>query len=114
MKSKKEKTKLDFEVGARCQIARLSAGYTQQQLAELIDVSVQYLSDMERGKTGMSTTTVVRLCKALNVSADFILLGKRSPDEINDAEWIQQQIEYLDEKERLLIKTIISFLLSSK
>lgn len=117
---KGKSTSLNFEIGGRCQYARRSAGYTQQQLAELLDVSVQYLSDMERGKTGMSTATIVKLCKTLGVSADFILLGEDTNihSEMENALRAQKQMRYLSAKERKLIETIVAvlckFFLASK
>ena len=68
--------KLNMQIGERCRQAREASGYTQERLAEQIDVSAQFLSDAERGVTGMSIATIIKLCHVLAVSADYILLGK--------------------------------------
>lgn len=75
-----QKKPLNVEIGKRCQDARESSGFTQQELAEMLNLSVQFISDMERGVSGMSIETVINLCKVLCVSSDYILMGKKSDD----------------------------------
>ena len=49
---------------------------TQEQLAERIDVSPQYISDLERVVVGTSLTTLKKVCTTLGVSSDRILFGR--------------------------------------
>ena len=78
MRMKKE---INVEIGMRAKNAREQAKLTQEQLAEKIEVSVQYISDMERGLVGLSLATLKRLCVALCVSSDQLLFADptRSP-----------------------------------
>lgn len=69
---------LNVQIGYRIKIARESACLTQEAFAGSIDVSVQYISDLERGKVGASTQTIIKICNALNVTSDYILMGKKS------------------------------------
>ena len=62
-------------MGLRIQQARKAANFTQMQFAEKIGVSTQYISDLERGVVGCSTTTLVKICDTLAVSADYSLLN---------------------------------------
>lgn len=55
MQKKKE---INIEVGHRIQMVRENCGYTQEQFAELLDVGVQHVSNIERGATGVSLTTL--------------------------------------------------------
>ena len=71
-----EPKKQNLNIGLRIKQARKSAGLTQEQLAEKIDVSTQYISDLERGVVGTSIPTLIKICDSLAVSADFILRGK--------------------------------------
>lgn len=48
---------INLQIGKRCRHAREAGGYTQERLAEQIGVSTQFLSDAERGITGMSIST---------------------------------------------------------
>ena len=59
MKAKKE---LNIQIGSRVKTARETMRYTQENLAERIDVSVQYISDLERGVVGASLPTIIKLC----------------------------------------------------
>ena len=73
MRAKKE---INIEIGGQVKIVREEAKLTQEQLAERIDVSPQYISDLERGVVGISLATLRRLCVTLGISADRVLFGK--------------------------------------
>lgn len=77
MRKKKE---INIQVGEQIRIAREQARMTQEQFAEHIDVSPQYISDLERGVVGMSIHTLKRACVALGVPSDQILFGSTSRD----------------------------------
>lgn len=72
---------LKRSIGKRVHDFRLQNNYTQAQFAELIDISVNFLSEIENGKKGMSQDTICKLCTHFHLSADFILLGKSSPED---------------------------------
>ena len=76
----REKKQINIEVGEQIRAAREQARLTQEQLAEAIDVSVQFVSDLERGVVGVSLSTLRRLCTVLGVSSDRILFGSLSTD----------------------------------
>ena len=75
MRVKKE---LNIQIGERIKAAREAAGKTQEQLAEAIDVSPQYISDLERGVVGISIPTLKRLCIYLAISSDQILFDRQT------------------------------------
>ena len=66
---------VNVQIGERCRKAREAAGYTQERLAEAVGKSTQFISDTERGICGMSINTIMSLCSALSVSADYLLFG---------------------------------------
>lgn len=74
----------NIEVGLRVKQAREAAGLTQERLAELLDVTAQFLSGVERGTVGLSVPVLRRLCAVLLVSSDFILMGSPVPSEATD------------------------------
>lgn len=74
------KKPLNIEIGERIRIARDASGLTQEQFAERIEVSPQYVSDLERGVVGISLPTLRRACVALGVTSDQILFGQRAGD----------------------------------
>jgi len=54
---------------------REAKGLTQEALAEGADVDRTYLSDVERGTRNLGIKNVVRLAKALGISAAQLLEG---------------------------------------
>ena len=56
----------------RIRRAREDAGYTREQFAELVGVSVSYMAELERGRTGVSVKTLVVICNLLGLSSDYI------------------------------------------
>ena len=71
----REKKEINIQIGEQVRIAREQANLTQEQFAERIEVSPQYISDLERGVVGISIPTLKRACVALCVSSDQILFG---------------------------------------
>lgn len=67
---------LKKEIGKRVHDFRTEHHYTQAQFAEMMDVSVNFLSEIENGKKGMSQDTICRLCEYFDISADYLLFGK--------------------------------------
>lgn len=59
-------------IGKRIQKIRREKGYTQQQFAEKIGLSTNYLSDIERGKSSARLDKLVAIINSLECSADDI------------------------------------------
>lgn len=69
-----------IEIGQRIRKSREGLMMTQERLAELLDVSVKFVSDIELGAKGMSLKTLNKLTASLLVSADYILYGSDEGD----------------------------------
>jgi transcriptional regulator with XRE-family HTH domain len=54
--------------GKRLRYLRRDRDITQEQLAELIGMSVSFISLLERGRTSPSIDTIVNLARALGVN----------------------------------------------
>lgn len=63
------------EIGQRMRSCRKSIGLTQAEIAEKMDLSINYVSDLENGKKNMSILTMASLCKCFDKSADYFLYG---------------------------------------
>lgn len=59
-------------IGKKIKLARGKTNFTQEKLAEKLSLSTRYISQLERGIAFGSATTIVNLCKALNISSDFL------------------------------------------
>lgn len=78
MRPKKE---INIQVGEQVKRAREKRGLTQEQFAEMIDKTPQFVSDLERGVSGISIETLKLICEKLSVSCDSILFsGSKSHD----------------------------------
>ena len=74
----REKKEINIQIGEQIRLAREQAKLTQEQFAERIEVSPQYISDLERGVVGISIPTLKRACVALGTTSDQILFGVAS------------------------------------
>ena len=63
------------DVGDRINILRKQQGLTREKLAEMSDISVQFLADIEKGRKNMTVTTLRKVANALLVSTDYIVNG---------------------------------------
>lgn len=61
------------QLGARVREKRQRLGLTQEQLAELCNISPSYIGIIERGDKKLSVETLVKLSRILGVSTDFLL-----------------------------------------
>lgn len=61
------------EVGARIREARKAMRLSQNELAEMVNISPSHMSDIENGKKIIKLDIFMRLTEALQVSADWIL-----------------------------------------
>lgn len=77
------KKQINIEIGEQIKSAREQARLTQEQFAERIEVSPQYVSDLERGVVGVSISTLKRACVVLGVSSDQLLFGTKSESRAN-------------------------------
>lgn len=59
-------------IGKKIKLARSKTNFTQEALAERTSLSPRYISQLERGIAFGSATTIVNICKALNISTDFL------------------------------------------
>jgi len=70
-------------VGENVRRARLNKGLTIEQLAELAEISDSFLGVAERGSSGFSIETIVKISKALNVTTDSLLIEGEQSNEMS-------------------------------
>ena len=92
----------------RIRVAREGLGYTREQFAEKLDVSVSYLAELERGRTGISVKMLIKVCDVLGLSADYVLFGEeRSADAL-----LLDRLHRIDDLYLPLLEAVISQLLA--
>lgn len=104
----RDKKEVNIFVGANIQTIRERAGLTQDKLSEMIGVSTNHLSAIERGIYGISIEKLKKVCRLLNVSADFILFGD-APS--NEEMAVAHQIAAVNPKHKELVMKGIAVLL---
>lgn len=68
--------KLNYlEMGKRIKLKRKEINLTQEKLSEIIDVSPSYISEIERGSSICSLSTLSNIASTLNVSLDYLVFG---------------------------------------
>lgn len=90
--SKKE---LQCTIGKNIRDARKACGYTKEFLAEKAEISVEHITQVERGDKMLSIHSLVRMAEALHVSADALIYESA----VNNAKKnIAQMLVSVDEK----------------
>lgn len=71
-----------FEVGNRIKRLRTKKGLSQEKLAELAELNMSYVGQVERGEKNPSIETVYRICKALGADMSELFKNLTSTEEV--------------------------------
>ena len=66
------------QIGNRILGRRKQLRMTQEELAEKAGITPQTVSSAELGKKALRPENIIRVCSALDISTDYLLLGKVS------------------------------------
>lgn len=72
-----------IEMGQRIKLRRKELKLSQTELAELIDVSNNHMSNIENAKAKPSMDNFIELCEALKVTPDYLLLGSMHANNVS-------------------------------
>ena len=64
-------------LGDTIRISRMNKGYTQEQLAEILDITPGHLKHMESGKRNPSVPLLFQMMKLLDFSVDSLVFPDR-------------------------------------
>lgn len=87
-------------IGKHIQEMRQARGLTQADLAEICDLSVQYISYLENGNKHPGLETLLKLASALGTTVDALLLGNQPKDRLAYQREIKEILDDCDESER--------------
>ena len=99
------------DIGKRIQNRRKLLGYTQEQMAEMMNVSIQMISNLERGNKSIRIDNLINLCQILHTSTDYILTGKELSCR-QDA--LTEQLSHLSPKDQKMIEMLITYCASDE
>ena len=95
-------------IGKRISERRKQMGLTQEKLAEQMDVSIQMISNLERGVKAIRIDNLVRLSQILKVSTDYILTGTQTEKDVDSLAGTDRS---LDEDKRKMIEVLVAYCL---
>lgn len=94
-------------MGDRIKETRKKQKLTQEQLAERLDISVEFIGQIERGLKLPSMQVFIKIIEALNVSADYLLRDSVSTGQLLGDNAIGRKIEKLKPKQRIALEALI-------
>jgi transcriptional regulator with XRE-family HTH domain len=94
-------------MGDRIREARKKLGFTQDQLSEKLDVTLTYISEIERGLKMPSMQLFIKLVEILDVSADYLLRDTVSTRNLYGDKQIGRKLERLTPKQRVALEALI-------
>lgn len=101
------------KIGSRIKLARKEKKLTQEQLADLLDVSSFYISKLENGKEKISLARLIELSSIFGKNMDFffydILPCDNTTYTLQDA--LTQKISMLSDEKLEVVNDLIDFIL---
>lgn len=102
---------IDYKlIGARIKSARKNKGITQGVLAENLDVSVGYISQVERGTTKISLDLLGAISYILDCDISHFITESSTKCDNYIANELMQEINKLDNKKRTLLLSFIKLI----
>ncbi len=98
-----------IKIGKNIQNIRKSNGYTQEKLAEAIEVSVRYVSDIEQDRAKPSYEILIKICNLFNIGINQIFSEYL---DITDNKVLEYKIvgyDKLSEKDKKTIEHLIMY-----
>lgn len=80
----KSNPELAAAMGKRLAEVRTARGMTQEAVAEQAGIAYQQYNKAENGKVCLGADSIVRVCRTLQISADYLLTGTRHSDSFPD------------------------------
>ena len=67
---------MEHDIGSKIKAARMEKKFTQEQVAEVLGVSRQTISNWENGKSYPDIISVIKMSECYGVSLDYLLKGE--------------------------------------
>lgn len=100
------------DMGERICQRRKALGLTQEKLAEQMNVSIQMISNLELGKKAIRPENLAKLCKILDISADYILNGNNYDGDLLNS--LYGKLHRLPDERISLVTDIVELCINDK
>ncbi len=97
--------------GKRLQKLRKSKGLTAEQFAEKVDISTQFVREIESGRKFPGTSVLITMINTLDISADLLLRDSVNRADQAVMEELSSRLSGLDAKQLSMITDVIDAML---
>lgn len=99
---------LDYQlIGKRLAACRKARGLKQREVCEAADINDKYLSNIEHARSIPSLEVVLRLCSALDITPNEILLNCSIAPEAQQAQELAKRIMLLKPEQVQLLSDVV-------
>ncbi len=98
-------------IGMRIAELRNSKGFTQERLADKMEISSKYLSSIERGKENPTLDTLIKLSESLGVNIEDIFRFIQIEDSVKRKSLVTSLINKADTDQLKLVYKILSVII---
>ena len=95
-------------IGRRIAARRQELRLTQEQAADVTGLSRPFYACIERGEKGVGADSLLKICTAFEISADYLLTGSMQPSE---RQYMNKLVSQLNEEQRRSALAIMENLL---
>lgn len=99
------------QFGTALKSARNQKNLTQAELAEILDISLPYIKDLERSRNNPSYEMFERIIRYFNLSADAIIYPEKNLSD-STCHKIERLLTLCNERQLRIILTVVETLLS--
>lgn len=107
---------LDFKtIGSKIRERRTYCGYTQEYIAQRLDVNPSHICNIEGGRANPSLTSLINIANVLECSVDYFILQEYTYNISTDRtisldDQIAEKIKYRDRLSKLRILKILDLI----
>lgn len=112
---------LDLKLlGKRIASRRKNLNISQETLADVLNISNNHISSIERGRSSLSLELFCGICTYLKVTPDYLLLGAMRPNNISENVidslrlCTDDQIEFVSDIVQLVLDKKIDIIINDK
>lgn len=98
------------EIRNNIKTARLLKGLTQEYVAEKLDKSINFISLLERGQTGLSVNSIVDVCNVLEIEPNTLFNGLINYNDDTD-KIIINGLSSLSNDDKKIVNDLIEYIL---
>lgn len=98
-----------IKIGENMQKIRKSNGYTQEMLAEKLECSTRYISDVEQNNSKPSYEVLIKFCNIFNIGLDEIFKDYLNISKAKTVNYELNGYDNLKTKDKNTVAHLISF-----